>query len=175
MKTKEIVLLALFIAMGAVLHLIIPGIGSGMKPDMLLIMMFLGILLFPKPGYIILVGIASGIISALTTQFPGGQLPNIIDKILTAFIFYGLYIVISKVSKSVLTVAILTAVGTFISGMIFLGSALIIVGLPGAFLALTTGIVLPTVALNAVAMVIIYPIAIKLTERLQIQNKSISQ
>ncbi|WP_243296293.1 tryptophan transporter [Bacillus litorisediminis] len=172
MKTKELVLLALLIAMGAVLHIVVPPFIGGMKPDLLLIMMFLGIILFPRVGNVLLVGLAAGIISALTTGFPGGQIPNIIDKLVTAFIFFALFIVLNKIAAHVATVTILTAIGTFISGMIFLGSAFILFGLPDAFLALATGVVLPAVGLNAVFMLIIYPIALKLSGRLQLQAPS---
>ncbi len=47
MKTKELVIMALFAAIGAVLHSIMPLVLFGMKPDMMLVMMFMGILLFP--------------------------------------------------------------------------------------------------------------------------------
>ena len=47
MKTKELVIMALFAAIGAVLHSIMPPVLFGMKPDMMLVMMFMGILLFP--------------------------------------------------------------------------------------------------------------------------------
>ena len=46
MKTKELVII-LFAAIGAVLHSIMPPVLFGMKPDMMLVMMFMGILLFP--------------------------------------------------------------------------------------------------------------------------------
>ena len=48
MKTKELVAMALFVAIGAALHAVIPPFFYGMKPDMMLIMMFMGILLFPR-------------------------------------------------------------------------------------------------------------------------------
>lgn len=41
MKTKELVIMALFAAIGAALHSIIPPFLGGMKPDMMLIMMFM--------------------------------------------------------------------------------------------------------------------------------------
>ncbi len=76
----------------------------------------------------------------------------------TAFLFYLLFISLKKFSTSVVTVSILTAVGTMISGAVFLGSAYYIVSLPGPFVALFGAVVLPAVLLNTVAMVIIYPI-----------------
>lgn len=48
MNTKNLVLMALLVGVGAVLYIIIPGINGGMKPDFMLTMMFIGILLFPN-------------------------------------------------------------------------------------------------------------------------------
>jgi hypothetical protein len=158
MKTKTLVSLSLLIGIGAALHFIVPGFFLGMKPDMMLLMMFLAITLFPAKKNVFIVALAAGAISAMTTTFPAGQIPNIIDKLATAFLFYLLFIGLKKFSTSVVTVSILTAVGTLISGAVFLGSAYYIVSLPGPFVALFGAVVLPAVLLNTVAMVIIYPI-----------------
>ncbi|NGY83348.1 hypothetical protein F6Y03_19065 [Bacillus megaterium] len=48
MNTKVLVSLALLVGIGAVLHTVVPPILFGMKPDMMLTMMFLAILLFPS-------------------------------------------------------------------------------------------------------------------------------
>lgn len=158
MKTKTLVSLALLIGIGAALHFIIPGFFLGMKPDMMLLMMFLGIVLFPDKKNVLILALAAGAISAMTTTFPGGQIPNLIDKLVTAFLFYGLFIVFKKFNASAVTVSVLTAVGTIISGIAFLGSAYYLVSLPGAFVALFGAVVLPAVLLNTVAMFIIHPI-----------------
>jgi hypothetical protein len=42
-----------------------------MKPDMMLIMMFFGIMLIPSLKNVTLLSIVTGILSALTTTFPG--------------------------------------------------------------------------------------------------------
>ena len=47
MNTKKLVIIALLVGMGTVLHAVVPGFVFGMKPDMMLTMMFLGIILFP--------------------------------------------------------------------------------------------------------------------------------
>lgn len=158
MKTKTLVSLSLLIGIGAALHFIIPGFFLGMKPDMMLLMMFLAIVLFPEKKNVFIVAMAAGAISAMTTTFPGGQIPNIIDKLVTAFLFYLLFIGFKKFSTSVISVSILTALGTIISGAVFLGSAYYIVSLPGPFAVLFGAVVLPAVLLNTVAIVIIYPI-----------------
>lgn len=87
MKTKTLVSLSLLIGIGAALHFIVPGFFLGMKPDMMLLMMFLAITLFPAKKNVFIVALAAGAISAMTTTFPAGQIPNIIDKLATAFCF----------------------------------------------------------------------------------------
>ncbi|WP_316571173.1 tryptophan transporter [Neobacillus sp. YIM B06451] len=167
MNTKNLVILSLLIGIGAVLHAVIPGIGNGMKPDMMLTMMFLGIMLFPDKKNVLLVGIVTGLLSGLTTTFPAGLFPNIIDKFITAFVFYGLFIASKKFGQTLIGAGALTAVGTIISGSVFLGSALLLAGLPGSmtFGALFVGIVIPTMVLNTVIIVIVYPIVQSIMKR----------
>jgi hypothetical protein len=158
-NTKTLVSLSLLIGIGAALHTVIPGFFSGMKPDMMLTMMFLGIILFPDKKNVLLLGIASGIISGITSTFPGGGLiPNIIDKFITAFLFYFMFLAVKKYAGSIVTVAVMTAIGTLVSGTIFLTSAYFIIGLPAEFLAMFGAAVPVAVLLNTVAMVVIYPI-----------------
>lgn len=170
MKTKAITLMSVLIGVGAVLHAVIPPLVFGMKPDLMITMMFLSILLFPKVQYVFITSIATAIISALTTGFPGGQIANMIDKPVTAFILLGLFLMAPSFFKSNLGAAIFTAVGTIISGVIFLTIALLFAGLPSGtgFLALLLTVVLPASILNTIMMVIIYPIAITLNQRMKI-------
>ncbi|AST90491.1 tryptophan transporter [Sutcliffiella cohnii] len=167
MKTKTLVALALLAAIGTVLHAVVPNFIFGMKPDLSLIMMFIGILLFPERKNVLLIGVVTGFISALTTGFPGGQIPNIIDKPLTAFAFYFLYLALKNFDKPLVRAGILTAVGTIISGTVFLTSALLIVGLPGgaSFTFFFLTVVLPACAMNTVLMVVIYPIITSIAKR----------
>ncbi|MFC2949983.1 tryptophan transporter [Virgibacillus sediminis] len=159
MNTRILVILSLLIGIGTVLHAVVPPVLFGVKPDMLLSMMFLGIILFPKPKYVLLLSIATGIISALTTSAPGGQIANIIDKPITAMVFLGMFLLIRKHVPTTVTAPVLTAVGTMISGSIFLSVALFIVGMmEGGFLALFLAVVLPAAAVNTILMVILYPI-----------------
>ncbi|MBD1380707.1 tryptophan transporter [Metabacillus arenae] len=167
MNTKTLVSMSLFVAIGVALHAIIPPFPNGMKPDMMLTMMFLAILLFPSVKNVLLVGVATGFLSGITTSFPAGLIPNVIDKPVTAFIFFILLLAVKKYAQSVVTAGILTAIGTLISGVVFLTSALLIVGLPAGagftFLFLT--VVLPATLLNTIAMVIIYPIVKSIAKR----------
>ncbi|MGF2615251.1 tryptophan transporter [Rossellomorea vietnamensis] len=165
MNTKSLVALSLLVGIGAVLHAVIPGVFLGMKPDMMLTMMFLGIFLFPDKKNVLLLGITTGIISGLTTQFPAGFIPNLIDKPLTAFVFYLMVLGVKKYSNTIAGTAVLTAVGTIISGVFFLTSAYLIAGLPGAFLGLFAAVVLPAALVNAGAMFVVYPLVTTIIKR----------
>jgi Tryptophan transporter TrpP len=167
MKAKVLVSLALFVGIGAVLHSAIPGFFFGMKPDMMLLMMFLGILLFPDKKSVGLLGMATGIISGITTSFPGGLLPNLLDKPTTAFIFLALLLMMKKYGQTTKGAAVLTAIGTIVSGTIFLTVALLVVGLPGgaAFSSLFVTVVLPTALINTLAILFVYPLVSSIFKR----------
>lgn len=147
MKTNKIIITSLFLTIGLILHQITPGILMGIKPDFLLVFMILSIILTKNFKIALITGISAGALCALTTTFPGGQLPNIIDKIITSVIIYFIYK--SSNSNSPLKLTGLYFLGTIISGSIFLGSALILFGLPAPFLVLFVSIVLPTSVLNS--------------------------
>ncbi len=165
MKTKNLVLMALLVGVGCALYLVIPGIMGGMKPDFMLTMMFVGILLFPNTRDVFLLALTTGILSGLFSTFPAGFLPNIIDKFVTAFIFFALIVVLKKVSQKVAVSAVFVGIGTFISGSVFLGSAILVVGAEIPFTALLASVVLPAIVINIVAFVIIYPIITGLVKR----------
>jgi hypothetical protein len=149
MKTNKIIITSLFLAIGLILHQITPGIFMGIKPDFLLVFMILSITLTKDFKITLITGIAAGVLCALTTTFPGGQLPNIIDKIATSIIVYAIYKSSSSNSNSSLKLIGIYFLGTIISGSIFLGSALILFDLPAPFLILFVSIVLPTSVLNS--------------------------
>ncbi|MDP4083935.1 MAG: tryptophan transporter [Bacillota bacterium] len=175
MNTKNLVALSLLIAIGAVLHAVIPPIFLGMKPDMMLTMMFLGIFLFPEIKNVVLLGVVTGLISGITTTFPGGLFPNIIDKIITSLLIFGIFLLLNKYRNSIVSVGILTALGTLISGTVFLTSALFLVGLPGPFVGLFTAVVLPAAVINTVTMVILYPIASTIFKRTKLVTPALAE
>lgn len=160
MNLRELVQAALLLAVGYVLHLIIPGFALGMKPDLLLGMLFIVIMMSRSLSSVIVAGLAAGLITALTTSFPGGQLPNVIDKFFTSLIVFGLVNLLRDRVNDKVVSAIVGAVGTVVSGSIFLGSAALLVGLPGTFAALFVGAVLPATVVNTIAVVILYPIVL---------------
>jgi hypothetical protein len=163
MRTKVLVSMSLLVGIGAVLHGVVPPI-LGMKPDMMLTMMFLGIMLFPKASNVLLLGLSTGFISALTTTFPSGQIPNIIDKPLTAFLFFGMFLLLKRFNTNILA-ATLAFIGTVVSGIIFLTSALVLFSLPAGFLILFISVVIPAAIINTVLMSILYPLVHNIQKR----------
>ncbi len=165
MNTKNLVLMSLLVAVGAVLYIIIPGFNGGMKPDFMLTMMFIGILLFPEIKNVFLLGLSTGIISGLFSTFPGGFVPNIIDKLITALVFFGLVILLKKLANKLATAIVLTCIGTLVSGTVFLSTAIFIFNAGAVFTELFVIVVLPAVLINGIAFFIIYPIVGKLVRR----------
>lgn len=160
--------------MGAVLHAVMPGFVFGMKPDMMLVMLFIGIILFPDKKSVLVLCITTGIIAGLTSTFPGGLIPNLIDKPVTAFVFLGMFLALAKYRNNIISVVALTAIGTLVSGIVFLGSAYLIVGLPGPFAALFAGVVLPAVAVNAIVMAVLYPVALSIAKRTKLTIQTVN-
>ena len=60
MKTKEYIITALMLAMGLILHGVMPPIVGGMKPDLLLIFLVLSIMLAPNVKNTIVYNFISG-------------------------------------------------------------------------------------------------------------------
>jgi hypothetical protein len=156
MNLKKIILASLLLAVGLILHYVVPGLPLGnMKPDPFLSMMFIAILLCDDYKMTLVIGLASGFLTAMTTTFPGGQIPNIVDKLMTSHIvFLMLQLAKNRIHNQLkmLTVSIL---GTIISGSVFLGTALILFGLPAPFMALFIGVVLPATAANTVVVLLL--------------------
>ncbi|PSL30630.1 tryptophan transporter TrpP [Planomicrobium soli] len=170
MNTKNLVLMALLVSVGAALYLIIPGINGGMKPDFMLTMMFVGILLFPNVKSVFLLAVTTGVISGLFSTFPGGFFPNVIDKFFTAFIFFAVVMLLKKVATRLPVAVALCGLGTILSGAIFLSAAIFVIGAEIPFGLLFATVVLPAVLLNGVAFLFIFPIVISLVKRSKLQT-----
>ena len=166
--TKKLVLNSLLLALGLLLHQLTPTLGLPIQPDMALAMLFT-IMILNKDDYksCLVAGIVTGIFTAMTTKFPGGQIPNILDKAITTnIIFIVMYFaykipVINKIQESkqnLIIASIIFPLGTFISGVVFLLSAQILVGLPGSFTALFMAAVLPAIFINSIAGVFLYKV-----------------
>ena len=158
MSLFDLVLAALLLGIGLILHAIFPGIFAGMKPDFSLIMLFVILMLTADKRVGLIAGIATGIITALTTTFPMGQIPNVIDKLVITIAVLGMLRVVPKK----VAVPVVGILGTLISGIVFLVSAAVIAELPSSFISLMGLVVLPATAINTIALLLLYPIAVKL-------------
>ena len=150
--TKQLVTNALLLAVGFILHAVTPVLGLQMQPDFSLITLVLVITLNKNNfGSCIAAGIATGIFSGITSKFPMGLIPNIIDKIVTTIAVYFLVKLLDKTALHSKVKAVITnAVGTLISGTVFLVSALLLVGLPASFKLLFITVVLPAIVINTI-------------------------
>jgi hypothetical protein len=166
MNTRKLTISSILLAIGLALHYMIPGTLGAMKPDTLLSMMFIAILICDDYKSTVAIGAAAGILTALTTAFPGGQAPNVIDKIVTAQLVF-LLVRATKRFYHQARMFVLAIIGTLISGSIFLSSAIVLVGLPAGtnFLGLFTVVVLPAAAVNTVLCIMVYNILHATTRR----------
>ena len=153
MKTKQLTINALLLAVGFILHYVTPTLGLPMQIDFSLITLVLIINLNKNSFSTCLAGgVVTGIFAGLTTKFPLGFIPNIIDKIVTTIAVYLLTKLLDKTALHNKIKAVITnAVGTLVSGMVFLASALILVGLPAPFSVLFVTVVIPAIVVNTIA------------------------
>ena len=151
-NTKQLVTNALLLAVGFILHYVTPALGLSMQIDFSLITLFLIITLNRNSfGTCIAGGIATGIFSGLTTKFPLGLIPNLIDKVTTAIVIYLLIKLLDKTAlHNKIKAIVVNAVGTLVSGIVFLGSALLLTGLPAPFSLLFVTVVLPAIVINTI-------------------------
>lgn len=176
-NTKKLIINALLLGIGAILHQITPALGIPMQPDFALVMLFIVMIInFGDYKTSLIAGIVTGIFTALTTKFPLGQVPNIIDKIVTVNLIYMLMIFMKQFIKrgfeinnvKISMIVVIFSLGTLISGTTFLVSAQILVGLPISFEILFSTVVLPAVLLNSIAGVFLYKIVVSSLKRIAI-------
>jgi hypothetical protein len=154
-NVKKLTISGILLSVGFILHQLAPaGIGA-VTFDYMTAILFIIIVINKDFQTSLVAGIAAGIIAALTTKFPGGQIPNIIDKVTVAVFVYFLMRVIDTLPQDI-KMGIIGLLGTIVSGSVFLGSAAIIAGLPGTFSALFIGVVLPTAVSNIFVCALLY-------------------
>ena len=158
MDLRELVQISLLLGAGFVLRLIIPGYGAGMKPDVMLIMLFIIIFMKREFSPTLAAGMVAGMIAALTTSFPAGQIPNIIDKSITSIFVLILVKMLADKAPGFITLGAIGFVGTIFSGTVFLTTALVLTGIPAPFMVLFTTVVVPAAIINTVGIVVLYPI-----------------
>jgi hypothetical protein len=169
MKLKNLIVVALLLAIGTVLHAVFPGLIFGMKSDLGLVMLFLALFLFADIKTFIVIGLVDGILAGLTTSLPGGFIPNVVDKLVTSTVVFLVIYLFARYFQSkgkYIFGVVLAGLGTILSGTIFLSAAILIAGLPAAaFGAMFVTMVLPTALVNLVLFAVLYPIIVKIGER----------
>lgn len=153
-QTRNLTVSAIFMALGLVLHLMVPGIFFGVKPDFLLSMMFISLMIVGDVKEALLIGVAGGIMSALTTGFPGGQIPNFIEKIITSLVVFYMIKAMGK-NFSIPKVILIFALGTMVSGTLFLTIALTMTNQLNLFIP-SYPAVLVAMAINAILGIFLY-------------------
>ena len=162
-NTKQLVTNSLLLAVGFILHYVTPAIGLPMQIDSSLITLIL-IISINRNSFstCIASGVATGIFAGLTTKFPLGFIPNIVDKIMTTIFVYLLIRLLDKTALHSRIKAVITnAVGTLVSGVVFLASALLLTGLPAPFIVLFITVVIPATVVNTIVGFIVNTICIK--------------
>lgn len=160
-KTKKMILNAILLGIGLILHQIFPAIGAGITPDLTLVMLFC-IMIINKDDYksCLIAGILTGVFTAMTTKFPMGQVPNFIDKLVTVNLMYvfmrGVYLLPLKARLNQVSIVLMSLVGTLVSGFTFLYTASVLVGLPGGLIQLFTIVVLPSALINTIAGLVLF-------------------
>ncbi|MDL2311127.1 tryptophan transporter [Peptostreptococcaceae bacterium OttesenSCG-928-C18] len=166
MKTKEMVISAVLLALGTVLHYITPPI-FGVTPDMLLAMMFLAIFINKKFSSTMIISLVAGVLAMLTTKFPGGQIPSILDKLVSGVVVYAIYKYVFKFELNTVKSAVINFFGTLVSGLVFLGFAVFVFtpSMSSQFVTLVVSVVLPASLMNTVLGVILAK-SLKLSRKL---------
>ncbi|CAB1250501.1 tryptophan transporter [Clostridium sp. MT-14] len=158
MNLKKMIINSILLAVGAVLHQIVPPILFGMKPDISLAMLFI-ILIFNKDyKTCVCSGVIAGILAAATSTFPGGQFANVIDKFITINVMFVLIKPFRDRISNQINIILATAVGTIVSGTTFLTVVLFTVGLGASFTALFLSVVLPAAVVNTVVGAVLFNI-----------------
>ena len=157
MNLRENIQTALLLAIGLMMHGTVPGIMGGMKFDFMLAFIFIAIFLNPSFKNTMMTALVGGFLSAMTTTFPGGQIPNIIDKFVTCLFVYLVIKVMTQVGKmNMLGYGLISIGGTIISVSVFLGTAMGMMGLPLPISLLIMTVVLPRAAGNLIVTTTIY-------------------
>jgi len=96
----------------------------------------------------------------LTTGMPGGQIPNFIEKFITAFIVLFIVYALGKLHNQI-KLGIISLVGTAISGTVFLSLAAAFGAFKmAAFVPTFIAVVVPAAVLNFVVSYILYNVVL---------------
>jgi hypothetical protein len=102
MNLRKNIIISLLLAIGYIMHQIVPGTIGNMKFDLMLSFIFVALFISRDFKSTILTALLGGFITALTTTFPGGQIANVVDKLVTCIAVYLMMKVFDKLPFSVL-------------------------------------------------------------------------
>jgi hypothetical protein len=163
MKSKDIAIVGILLAIGAILRYFLAMLHTPLTPNMIIAFYCLAIILIhPKVYEALGIGIVAGVLSMLisSSMFPPA---NIISEPLGALVCFGLYAVIKNRSK--LAPSVTTFISTLVSGFSFAAIAIIFVGATilakyngdmMAFVVVFVPIVVITAIFNAIIVQILY-------------------
>ncbi|RBP44935.1 tryptophan transporter [Garciella nitratireducens] len=162
---KKLTFSAILLSLGFILHQIAPAGVGAVTFDFMVAVLLVVIAINQDFKTAIVAGIVAGILTALTTKFPGGQIPNIVDKMITVSLIYPLIRFRKKFSGTIY-MGIVGFIGTLISGIVFLSSASFLAGLPMSFQILFFTVVFPTAIGNTLMTPLLFKIAFSAIEKI---------
>jgi len=163
MKSKDIAIVGILLAVGAILRYFLAMLHTPLTPNMIIAFYCLAIILVQPRVYEALgIGIVAGLLSMLisSSMFPPA---NLISEPLGALACFGLYAVLKSRTKLAPTVT--TFVTTLVSGFSFAAIAILCVGATilakyngnlGDFVIVFVPIVVITAVFNAIIVQILY-------------------
>lgn len=161
--TRRISHLSILLALGLVLNLSVQFFAiSGMKVDFVVVMLCISLLNAESLQEALIAGIAYGILTALTTTFPFGQVANLIDKLIVSVVLFyakNFFKISLKDKTKLLTYGI---VGTILSGSIFLFIALLIGNSLNMFSLLFATVVIPSAIGNSIVIILLSKVFLRL-------------
>lgn len=147
MKIRHIIRGTLVLSLGYILNALTPPLAGFMKPDFLLLFLFVALTHASSFKEAMLFGFVAAILASFTTMIPGGVVANFIDKIITTSVVYPLIIKFKTKSRFLQSIFI-SGLGTLISGLIFIYVIFGLVGDSDSITLLFSTVVIPTVIIN---------------------------
>ncbi len=163
MKSKDIAIVGILLAIGAILRYFLTALHTPLTPNMIIAFYCLAIILIrPKVLEALGIGIVAGLLSMLISSsvFPPG---NLISEPIGALVCFALYAVLR--TRTQLAPTVTTFIATLASGFSFAAVAMIIVsaqllakynGDVMAFVVVFVPIVVITAVFNAIIVQILY-------------------
>lgn len=163
MKSKDIAIVGILLAIGAILRYFLAMLHTPLTPNMIIAFYCLAIILIRPRVYEALgIGIVAGLLSMLISSsiFPPA---NLISEPLGALSCFGLYALLS--SRTKFAPIVTTFLATLVSGFSFAAIAILCIGATllahyngsiGAFVVVFVPIVVITAVFNAIIVQILY-------------------